>query len=146
MLLVSPWIPPQVVPTVCDHTALLRSLQIRWGLGSMGARVAEAPDILADLRLTPTARQDAPVRLAPSAVMAAARAPRRSPASAPLNDHQRAIVAFSAYLDTETAAPAALKVRAAARAMQSPEDARRVAEERAKRYLAQLAARGRRSR
>lgn len=70
----------------------------------MGARVAQAPDILADVHLAPTVRQDAPVRLVPS--------------------------------------PA----KAAARALQSQDDARRVAEERAKRYHAQLGARGKRSR
>jgi len=145
-LLVSPWIPPQVVSTVCDHTALLRSLQIRWGLGRMGARVAEAPDILGGLRLAPAARQDTPERLLRATPMAAARTPRRSRVPAPLNDHQRAIVAFSAYLDTETTAPAALKVRATARSMRGPDDARRVAEERAKRYLAQLAGKTRRRR
>src|SRR5262249_30290596 len=94
VLLVSPWIAPHVVKTVCDHTALLKSLQHRWGLRRMGARVAGAPDILADVRLTAAVRTDVPDRLLPRTRTLVGRASRRAAAAAPLNDHQRAIVAF----------------------------------------------------
>jgi phospholipase C len=137
-LLVSPWIEQRVVHAACDHTALLKSLQRRWRLGPMGARVAAAPDLLAELRLAAAPRQDLPARLAPAAARAVARAPRRSLVPARLNDHQRAIVAFSAWLETLTVEPAGRKVLATARTMQSPGEACRVAEERARRYLAQL--------
>ena len=142
-VLVSPWLAPDVVHTRCDHTALLKSLQVKWGLGDLGARVAQAPDILGGLTRTPTARQDTPPRLRPSPARVPARAARRAVArrvavTAPLSDHQRAILAFSAYLETLTPVPASRKVRASARAMQSPADARTVAEERARRYLAHL--------
>ena len=146
VLLISPWIEPQVIHTVADHTALLRSLQVRWGLGAMGQRVAQAADILAGVRLTAAPRQDVPRLARPPAARRATRPPRRSMAPVRLNDHQRAIVAFSAYLETQTVAPAAQKVRATTRVMKSPAEASRVAEERATRYLAQLAARSRRRR
>jgi phospholipase C len=149
-VLVSPWLVPDVVHTECDHTALLRSLQVKWGLGDLGARVASAPDILTGLRRAPSVRDDTPVRLAPTAAAAPARAARaaakRAALTAPLSGHQRAILAFSAYLETQTPAPAQQKVRASARAMKSPADARKVAEERARRYLAHLSQRARRSR
>jgi hypothetical protein len=135
------------VHTTCDHTALLRSLQVKWGLGDLGARVTAAPDILSELALTAAARGDTPARLA--LAPAAAAAPRRATArriavTARLSDHQQAILAFSAYLETQTPAPPARKVQATARAMRSPADARTVAEQRARRYLAYLSGRARR--
>lgn len=149
MLFVSPWIRPHVVHTTCDHTALLKSLKIRWGLGSMGARVDQAPDILAEVGLAPAVRDDTPDRLLPATARLRARAVQRGAARAELNEHQRAIVAFSAYLESQTpttTTPSATKVRAAARVMQSPADARRVAVERAQSYLDHLGARARRRR
>ncbi len=136
--------------TICDHTALLRSLQVRWGLGAMGARVAAAPDVLAALSLASIPRDDTPMRLERPAVSkkaAAARrrakAPRAAAAQEPLTDHQRAIVAFSQYLDTQTPAPPTQKVRRMAKAMRSNADARQVAETRARRFLAARGARPR---
>jgi phospholipase C len=147
-VLVSPWLGPGVVHTPCDHTALLRSLQLKWGLGDLGARVAGAPDILGGLVPTPAARSDTPARLAPAPAAAAPRraraAARRVAVTARLSDHQQAILAFSAYLETQTPAPPARKVQAAARAMRSPADARAVAEQRARSYLASLSGRARR--
>jgi phospholipase C len=141
-LFISPWIQPQVVKTPCDHTALLRSLQIRWGLREMGRRVAMAPDILADLVLTDAPREDTPMRL--TRPRRARRPARRRPTEKePLSDHQRAIVAFSTYLEAQTASPAPQKARAVRRTMRSAEDARQIAEERARRYLRQFGGRER---
>jgi phospholipase C len=146
VILISPWIEPQVMHTECDHTGLLRSLQRKWNLRGMGQRVHNAPDILAGLRLAVTVRGDTPDRLAPDLPRMAARARRRAVVPDRLNEHQSAIVAFSAYLEAQTAAPAGQKMRATARAMRSPADACRVAEERARRYLAQLGGQSRRRR
>jgi phospholipase C len=147
VLLVSPWIRPHVVHSPCDHTALLKSLTRKWNLGPLGARVAQAPDILAEVELAPAVRDDAPERLLPARARLRARAAPRAAARAEMNDHQRAIVALSAYLESLTpTTPAATKVRAATRTMQSPADAQRVAVERAQRYLAQFGARARRRR
>ena len=141
-VLISPWIVPQVVHTVCDHTALLRSLQVRWGLGAMGSRVAAAPDVLATLSLASVPRADTPMQLQRPSVTKQAGAARRArslraaAAQAPLNEHQRAIVAFGEYLETQTPAPPAQKVRRMTKAMRSAADARQVAEARARRFLA----------
>ena len=127
----------QVVHAACDHTALLRSLQIRWGLGDLGRRVAAAPDILTELSLSATARGDVPDRIAVPKPKALARAKSDAVEETSLNDNQRAIVAFSAYLETKTPQPPEQTVRSTVRALASPKSAMAVAEERAKRYLAQ---------
>ena len=55
--LISPWIKQQIVNTTFDHTSLLRYLQVKWGLGSMGSRVAKANSILAGVKVTTRVRQ-----------------------------------------------------------------------------------------
>ena len=133
-LLISPWIKQQVLHTECDHTALLRSLQGKWGLGDMGKRVASAPDIIAGIRMAAELRTDVPQRLSVKLPVAAIRKSAAREAETP-NDNQRAIVAFSQYLDTQRAAPAAAKMRLTVRSMESPAESLAVAEERARRFL-----------
>jgi hypothetical protein len=111
-------------------------LQKVWALGDLGRRVAAAPDILSELSLSPAPRADVPDRLAVPKPKAAARAKSDAIEETSLNDNQRAIVAFSAYLETQTPQPPEQKVRSAARVLASPKSAMAVAEERAKRYLA----------
>lgn len=138
-ILVSPWIEPQIVHTECEHTGLLSSLRRKWNLRGLGQRTHNAPDILASLRLAPSARDDTPERLLPDVPRAAAQARARMADPAKLNDHQAAIVAFSEYLESQTAAARGRKLRAAPRAMLlTPAQAGVVVEERAQRYLAQL--------
>lgn len=136
-IFVSSRVAQQVIHTPCDHTALLRSLQVLWALGDLGRRVAAAPDILAELALSPAARTNVPGRLTVPKVKAAARAKSDAIEETSLNDNQRAIVAFSAYLETQTPQSPERKVRSAARVIASPKSSMVVAEERAKRYLAQ---------
>jgi phospholipase C len=57
VVLVSPWLAPQVVDASCDHTSLLQSLTQKWGLGPLGARTAQATDVFAALKKTPLAPQ-----------------------------------------------------------------------------------------
>jgi len=141
-LLISPWIEPQVIHTECDHTALLRSLQLKWGLGDMGLRVARAPDIVGQVKRSAALRTDVPSQLAPSGPKLAARK-RRLPANQPVNDNQRAIVAFSQYLDARTPGAATAKVERAMRTMASPGESLAVAEERGRRFLGERVKRGR---
>jgi len=133
-LLVSPWIPPQVVSTEVDHTALLRSLQLRWGLGDLGRRVAGAPDLLSLLTLTSSPRIDTPSLPAPRAKAVRA-AVRRARAAQKLSDNEEAILAFSAWLDLETPGPPARKLQATRKAMRAPTDSRAVAKARAEAFL-----------
>jgi len=135
-IFVSPWITPQVIHAVCDHTSLLRSLQDRWQLGDMGRRVSQAADAIGQLSLASAARTDTPAALKAPKPAAAARAVSRERQQSRLNDNQAAIVAFSQYLDLQTPAPATRKMAATKRAMESPSDAMEVAEERVERYLA----------
>jgi phospholipase C len=44
-ILVSPWLDATVASTQFDHTSLLRYLQKKWDLGSLGARTAQANSI-----------------------------------------------------------------------------------------------------
>jgi phospholipase C len=92
VVLVSPWLARQVVDAPCDHTSLLRSLTEKWGLGSMGARTAQATDVLAQLQRAPAFRTDTPKKIGVGL-------PGDS-ASPELNtDHKRAVVQLAEYLD-----------------------------------------------
>jgi phospholipase C len=136
-ILVSPWLDPGVLHGAFDHTSLLRMLQKAWGLGDLGARVAAATSPLDAIALRTTPRADAP-RTLPRPPAAAVRKLRAAApeAAEPLNDHQRAILAFSEYLEVQTKTAAAeTKLRAAARKLAGPAASAAVARERALRYL-----------
>lgn len=140
-VLVSPWIEQQVVKTPVDHTALLRSLQVRWKLGDMGRRVATAPDLLAGLKLTDTPRDSTMPkarRLRAKALVKATKAPA---AADRLSDNEQAIVAFSAWLDTKTPGAPRPKARVAAKAVRGADQSREAAKSRAARFLKHRGAR-----
>jgi phospholipase C len=131
-VVVSPWLPPQVCSTPFDHTSVLRSLTARWGLGPLGARTATANDLLGSLTVAASPRTDTPARLS---VPARAAALRAAAPPARLTDNQRAIVAFSQYLEAQTPAAAVAAPRRTARAMRSAADASQVARQRARQFL-----------
>jgi phospholipase C len=137
-VLISPWLVHQVVDTpAVDHTALLRSLQIRWKLGALGERVARAPDLLSRLALANEPRSDLPSVPAPRP-LARAPAMRTRMAKAleeELTGNEQAIVAFSAWLDAHTPAPPQAKARAMATVARGPRGARKVAAARALAFL-----------
>jgi phospholipase C len=62
-VIVSPWVTPQIVDALCDHTSLLRSLIEKWGLGALGARAAQATDVFAALQPAAKVRLDTPRRI-----------------------------------------------------------------------------------
>jgi phospholipase C len=105
VLLVSPWLDPQVCSELFDHTSLLRLLQNLWGLGPLGARTAAATDPLSVLPLRGAPRSDAPAVLPGAAVSKALRkkaAPSKAKAVAPpLTDHQTAILELSEWLHAQ---------------------------------------------
>jgi hypothetical protein len=90
-VLVSPWIAPQVVKTLCDHTSLLRSLTEKWGLGPLGARTAHATDVFGALVRTAQLRTDTPRRIGDNL------AGEMSPMNPP-TDHQRALEELSSHI------------------------------------------------
>jgi phospholipase C len=97
-LLVSPYVGSGFFSDLLDHTSLLRYLQLKWGLGDLGARTATAKTFSSALQLATGPRADTPPRIASSTVSAGS-APAALDA---LNEHQTAIVAMSQNLEAMT--------------------------------------------
>ncbi len=135
-LLVSPRLTRQVLKEGYDHTSLLRMLQQAWGLGDLGRRTATARNPLDALTLLPEPRRDTPKALPrprPSRVkLLAATEPA---AGSPLNDHQRAILAFSDYLETLAPPPPRMGLQLAKQKFMSPAARSIVASECVLRFL-----------
>jgi phospholipase C len=91
-VLVSPWLERQVVDAPCDHTSLLRSLIEKWELGPMGARTAQATDVLAQLRRAPALRTDTPKKIGLDL-------PGESVSPELNTDHKNAVVLLAEHLD-----------------------------------------------
>jgi phospholipase C len=91
-VLISPWLARQVVDAPCDHTSLLRSLTEKWGLGRMGARTAQATDVIAQLQRAPALRTDTPRKIGGDLP--------GDQVSPELNtDHKKAVVELAELLD-----------------------------------------------
>jgi phospholipase C len=98
-ILVSPYAAKRVVKTQFDHTSLLRYLVEKWGLQSLGARVADPGTTSIGTALVNAARADAPLSLSvpPMAVQTA------PPAQATaLSSHQSALFALSHSVESMT--------------------------------------------
>jgi phospholipase C len=98
-ILVSPYAAKRVVKTQFDHTSLLRYLVEKWGLQSLGARVADPGTASIGTALVNAARADAPLSLSvpPMAVQTA------PPAQATaLSSHQSALFALSHSVESMT--------------------------------------------
>jgi phospholipase C len=142
-VLVSPWVEAGVLHERFDHTSLLRYLCDKWGLGPLGRRAEMAQSFAPAIRTTGAPRADTPARIdvpaaaAPRALPRAAAPEARPDAEPALNGNQRALVAFSQYLESQTRDSAERKVARSMRMMASPEDSADVAVERVRRFLAQ---------
>jgi phospholipase C len=113
-LLVSPWVERTVIKTVFDHTSLLKYLTEKWSLGPLTERVAKAQSIGQAIRTTSQARTDTPASVPLPALAAAPEAMMAAEAGVPLNGHQKALIAFSEYLEREIEEPVAKPARTAA--------------------------------
>jgi phospholipase C len=91
-LLISPWVDPGVVDTQFDHTSLLQYATQKWGLGSLGDRVAKATSF-GDVLL----RRTAPRVDCPKSLTVPAATP--NPMDVALNGHQAALAGFSHHLE-----------------------------------------------
>jgi phospholipase C len=96
-ILISPWLDPQVIHRVFDHTSLLKYLTDKWGLGPLGNRTAQANTFAPELAKRQAARQNAP-------------APFTQPLLSPMetqnkavNENQKALISFSQTLETHLA-------------------------------------------
>jgi phospholipase C len=97
-LLISPWVSQGVDHTQCDHTSVLKYVSEKWGLGPLGARVANANSIaiaLSDKPLTSTP----PLVGAELPKLFAAQQP--TAAVETMDEHQQALVAFGEFLEKE---------------------------------------------
>jgi phospholipase C len=109
-LLVSPWVDPCVVHTVFDHTSLLRYLSDKWGLDPLTERVTQATSFGGVIRSTGTPRDNTPATIAlPAAQQAMAVAPGLPQAVDEMNENQRALLAFTQFLEPQIEEPATLK-------------------------------------
>jgi phospholipase C len=137
-LLISPWVERSVVTTAFDHTSLLRYLSDKHRLRPLGRRVAQVASFAPELLRLDAPRTDTPAELPRPRPAVRPRAARREPPMpTDLNEHQRALLAFTEYLDTQIVEPHARKT-ARKRVFESGiAGAAAVARERVERFLAQ---------
>jgi phospholipase C len=113
-LLISPWVDQAILNVDFDHTSLLKYLIKKWSLGPLTDRVAQAANFDTAIRTTGEPRTDTPESV-PLPAMAAAPAAMLAVAPAePLNANQKALIAFSHYLEQEIDEPVGKPARAAA--------------------------------
>jgi phospholipase C len=97
--LVSPYAAQRVVKTQFDHTSLLRYLVEKWGLKSLGARVADANTHSIGAALVSMPRTDAPRELSIPPMAPQVAAPAQP---AVLSSHQSALFALSHSVESMT--------------------------------------------
>jgi phospholipase C len=94
-VLISPWLKAGVAHEVFDHTSLLKYVSDKWGLGSLGERVAAAKSFAPYIGTGLSApRGDTPNSVAAPIVPP-------DPVATSLNANQSAIVGYSQFLETE---------------------------------------------
>ncbi|HEY3392389.1 MAG TPA: alkaline phosphatase family protein [Lacipirellulaceae bacterium] len=128
----SPWIEPQLVTTIFDHTSVLKYLTEKWNLRPLGDRVQSAANFAADIQIASEPRPDTPRELyvpwiwQASSVEAAAE-------DDTLNDLQKSLVVF-----TENLAGQEHRISRAATAMAAtPVRQSEIARDRVSRFLDQ---------
>jgi hypothetical protein len=109
-VLVSPWLETQVISDVFDHTSLLKYVTDLWGLGPLGARTAAAKSFASSWKISAALRTDVPMKFLEPTTLP-------NPEVEGLNPNQLALVAFSRFLETKSAALAEKQSPAAAKAM-----------------------------
>lgn len=99
-LLISPWIEHGVVATEFDHTSLLAYLIAKWGLGPLGNRAAKAAHFGSQLTKLVSPRTDTPVAVDLTKIPTPQ--PNRSKV---INEHQKALISFSHFLEEHIGDP-----------------------------------------
>lgn len=135
-LLASPWVERAIINTEFDHTSLLKYLTENWSLGPLTERVAAAQSFASAIRTTGEARTDTPGSVPIPAMAAASEAMMAAGPGEPLNAHQKALIAFSEYLEREIEEPVGKPARTAAM-MAGPPSQVETAKSRVKLFLAQ---------
>lgn len=114
-LLISPWVGQGVIPTEFDHTSLLKYLIEKWGLDPLTCRVTKANSISEAILKTPRSNLLKGVPGDQGQNLLAA--PAAPTAEIPLNDHQKALLRFTEYLEKESDELAAMKMATVATAL-----------------------------
>jgi phospholipase C len=94
-ILVSPWLDPQVIHTVFDHTSLLKYLTDKWGLGPLGDRTAQATSFAGALSQRSQPRTDTPGPFT-QALLSPLETQNKV-----VNENQKALISFSQTLETQ---------------------------------------------
>lgn len=100
-ILVSPWVDAGVNSAEFDHTSILRYLIDKWSLDALTRRVDMAQSFATAIRVTGSPRSDCPPSLHVNLPVMAA-PPGVTAPMLPLNEHQKAMVAFSNFLESQT--------------------------------------------
>ena len=140
-LLISPWVGRGVASTVFDHTSVLHYATELWGLEPLGARVAAANSVGVVIN-SAGPRKDTPATVPAEALPKVSRDLVRRPPK--LNDHQKALIGFSEYLETLIDAPPKTRDMRSAKTFRSPMDSVEVAKSRVRLFLEQQRRRARR--
>jgi len=136
-ILVSPWVDQGVETKVFDHTSILKYLIDKWNLDGLTARVAAATSIGAALRAPRTPREDTPTSIeVPSVSLTRmAKSLEEITPDVRLNENQKALIAFSHFLESQLPAPAKPSMMMAAAPGPFGEDL--LVEERVERFIEQ---------
>ena len=135
---ISPWVERTIIKTEFDHTSLLKYLTEKMeDLGPLTERVAMAYSFGSAIRTTGQPRTDTPESVpVPLPVRTAAEAMPADGPGEPLNGHQKALIAFSEYLEREIEEPVGKSARMAAM-MAGPPSQVETAKSRVEVFLAQ---------
>ena len=129
-LLISPWIEKGVIATEFDHTSLLAYLTEKWNLGPLGKRTAKAAHFGPNLLRLTTPRSDTPNAIDIATIPAPQ--PIRSKR---VNEHQKALISFSHFLERDIGDPPEKVAERTLRLLQGPEAQFAVALERFERFF-----------
>lgn len=132
-VLVSPWLPAQVLHTVFDHTSLLKYLCDKWRLSPLGARQVNANSFAS--AFLPAMRHDTPERLREPMVPEVAASLAMPEVEPPLNEFQRGLVAMSEMLETYLHEEGAVVAARRMRSLDGPAASAGTALDRIERFL-----------
>lgn len=118
-----------------DGNAFSQAVTEKWSLGPLTDRVAKAQSFGAAIRTTGEPRTDTPTSV-PIPVTAKAVGLAAAGPSETLNGHQKALIAFSEYLEKEIEEPVGKPARMAAM-LAGPQSQAETAKSRVKSFLAQ---------
>ncbi|HVC98760.1 MAG TPA: alkaline phosphatase family protein [Pirellulales bacterium] len=116
-VLISPWVDQRVLDTEFDHTSLLKYLIEKWSLAPLTNRVSKANSI--GEAIMGSCRSNTPTSLPVAEMKPMMATAVADQAALPFSDHQRALLGFTKFLESETKPPADAMAPAFARELPS---------------------------